>query len=137
MMPPPLPAITAFYAGLLCLLLVALAVPVSRLRMKEGIGLGDGDNRDLARAIRAHANAVEWVVPLLLLMLIAELNRAPAVLLHGCGIVLLIARVLHATGLRRTTGRSTGRFAGAGLTYLMVIVLAAWNLWTFLRLALR
>jgi uncharacterized protein len=136
MIPPPLPAITAFYAALLCLLLVALALPVSRLRMKERIGIGDGGNPELARAIRAHANAVEWVLPLLLLMLIAELNRAPALLLHACGIVLVVARVLHATGLRGSAVRSSGRTVGAGLTYVTVIVLALWNLWAFARLAL-
>ena len=137
MIPPPLPAITAFYAGLLCLLLVALALPVSRLRMSARVGIGDGGHPDLARAIRVHANAVEWVVPLLLLMLVAELNRAPALLLHACGIALLVARLLHAYGLRRTSGRSTGRMVGAGVTYLTLIVLALWNVWAFARLALR
>lgn len=104
--------------------------------MKEGIGIGDGGNSQLARAIRIHANAVEWALPVLLLMLIAELNRAPALLLHACGVVLIIARVLHAYGLRRSAGRSTGRFAGAGLTWATLLVLAVWNLWAFLRLAL-
>jgi uncharacterized membrane protein YecN with MAPEG domain len=136
MNPPPLPAITAFYAALLCLLLLALAVPISRLRITKRVGLGDGGHPELARAIRAHANAVEWIVPVLLLMLIAELNRAPAALLHACGIVLVVARVLHATGLRRAE-RSPGRFAGAGLTWVTLIVLALWNLWAFVRLALR
>ncbi len=137
MMPPPLPAITALYSALLCLLLLMLALPISRLRMRERIGIGDGDHPQLARAIRAHANAVEWVLPVLLLLLVAELNRAPPLLLHACGIVLVIARVLHAFGLSRTAGSSSGRFAGAGLTWATLAVLAAWNLWAFVRLALR
>jgi uncharacterized membrane protein YecN with MAPEG domain len=136
MMPPPLPAIAALYAALLCLLLLVLGVPISRMRMKEGIGIGDGNNRELARAIRVHANAVEWVLPVLLLLLIAELNRAPALLLHACGIALVVARVLHAIGLRGSAGRSPGRFAGAGITYVTLVVLAVWNLWAFARLAL-
>jgi hypothetical protein len=134
--PPPLPAITALYAALVAIGLFALAVPISRLRMKEGIGIGDGGNPRLARAIHIHADAVEWALPVLLLMLIAELNRAPALLLHACGVALIIARVLHVHGLRRSAGRSTGRFADAGLTWAALLALAIWNLWAFLRLAL-
>jgi uncharacterized membrane protein YecN with MAPEG domain len=137
MMPPPLPAITALYGALACLLLFVLGVSVSRERGKAGVGLGDGGNADLLRAIRAHANAVEWVLPVLLLMLVAELNRAPLLFLHVCGIALVVGRVLHALGLRRTGGLSHGRFIGTGLTWLTLVVLAAWNLWAFVRLALR
>jgi uncharacterized membrane protein YecN with MAPEG domain len=136
MMPPPLPAITALYAGLACLLLLVLGAMVSRERGRAHVGLGDGGNPELLRAIRAHANAVEWVLPVLLLLLVAELNRAPALFLHVCGIALLVGRVLHAVGLRRGAGTSTGRFAGTGLTWLTLVVLAAWNLWAFARLAL-
>jgi len=136
MMPPPLPAITAFYAALMGLWLLVLAVPVSRLRMRERIGIGDGGHGELARAIRVHANAVEWVPSVLLLMLVAELNRAPTLLLHGCGIALIVGRLLHAYGLSRSAQRSFGRFWGAGITWLTLAVLAVWNLWAFARLAL-
>ena len=132
-----MPYITALYAGLVMLLLLVLALPVSRLRGKLHIGLGDGGNPALARAIRTHANLAEWGVPVLLLLLVAELNRAPAVLLHAAGIVLVIGRLLHAFGLSRTGGASFGRMYGAGFTWLVLVVLAAWNLWAFVRLGLR
>ena len=74
-----MPSITALYAGLYALLLLALAVPISLRRMKLGIGINDGGNTELSRAIRVHANAVEWGLPILLLLLVAELNRANAV----------------------------------------------------------
>ena len=137
MNPAPMPYITALYAGLVMLLLLVLAMPVSRLRGKLHIGLGDGGNPALARAIRTHANLAEWGVPVLLLLLVAELNRAPAVLLHAAGIVLVIGRLLHAFGLSRTGGASFGRMYGAGFTWLVLVVLAAWNLWAFVRLGLR
>jgi uncharacterized membrane protein YecN with MAPEG domain len=137
MMSPPLPAITAFYAALMALWLLVLAAPISRLRHKERIGIGDGGNTDLARAIRVHANAVEWVPPVLLLMLLAELNRAPTFLLHGCGVALIVGRLLHAHGLSRNAWHSTGRFWGTGLTWATLAVLAVWDLWAFARLALR
>ncbi len=136
MMPPPLPAITAFYAALMALWFLALAVPISRRRMKERIGIGDGGNAELARAIRVHANAVEWVPSVLLLLLVAELNRAPSLLLHGCGVALVIGRLLHAYGLNRSPWHSFGRFWGTGLSWTTLAVLAVWNLWAFARLAL-
>jgi uncharacterized protein len=137
MNPAPMPYITALYAGLVMLLLLLLALPVSRLRGKLGVGLGDGGNPALARAIRAHANLSEWGAPVLLLMLVAELNRAPTVLLHAAGIVLIVGRLLHAAGLSRRGGASFGRMYGAGLTWLVLIVLAAWDIWAFVRVALR
>jgi len=137
MMSPPLPAITALYAALMALWLLVLAVPVSRLRLKERVGIGDGGHPALARAIRVHANTVEWVPTILVLLLVAELNRAPPALLHGCGIALMIGRMLHAFGLSRNAASSPGRFWGTGFTWLTLAVLAAWDLWAFARLALR
>jgi len=43
---------------------------------------------------------------------------------------------MHAAGLSRSSGHSVGRFAGIGLTWLVLIVLAVWNVVTFLRPAL-
>jgi uncharacterized membrane protein YecN with MAPEG domain len=131
-----MPAIAALYGGLVGLILLLLAVLVSRLRGELKTYLGDGGDERLARAIRVHANAVEWALPTVLLLLIAELNRAPPVLLHACGIALVVGRVLHAVGMRRTGGTSFGRFAGAALTWGALVVLALWDLWAFARLAL-
>lgn len=134
MNPAPMPAITALYAGLVGLLLILLAVPVSLLRRELKVGLGDGADERLARAVRAHANAVEWALPVLLLLLLAELNRAAPLLLHACGIALVVGRVLHAAGLSRTGGPSFGRFVGTGVTWLALVVLALWDVWAFARL---
>ena len=131
-----MPAIAALYAGLIGILLIALAAGVSRLRRRHKVGLGDGGNRDLQRAIRVHGNAVEWAVPALLLLLVAELNRAPPLLLHACGIAIVLGRVLHAFGLSRSGGVSFGRFVGTGLSWGALAVLSVWSVWAFLRLAL-
>lgn len=92
------PLITGLYAGLCGLLLLALAVRIIRLRWKFRVGTGDGGERVLAKAIRVHGNATEYVPIALLLMLLAELGGATAGLLHGCGATLVAARVLHAAG---------------------------------------
>jgi uncharacterized membrane protein YecN with MAPEG domain len=136
MNPAPMPAITALYAGLAGVLLVVLAALVSLKRRRHGIGLGDGDNRELQRAIRAHGNAVEWLVPAVLLLLVADLNRAGPVLLHLCGLAIVVGRVLHAIGLSRSGGPSFGRMMGSALSWGAVAVLAVWNVWAFVRLLL-
>jgi uncharacterized protein len=131
-----MPAITALYAGLVGVLLIVLAALVSLQRRRHKVGLGDGGNRELQRAIRVHGNAVEWAVPAVLLLLVAELNRAPSLLLHACGIAIVVGRLLHAVGLSRSAGISFGRFVGSGLSWGALALLALWSVWAFVRLAL-
>ena len=125
--------VTALYGGLCALLLLALAAQISRYRMKFKIRFGDGGNSQLLRAVRAHGNAVEWILPMLLLLLIAELNHASRILLHTCGIVFIAARVAHAVGLSGNAGVSGGRFLGTAVSWLVIVVLAAWNILAFVR----
>ena len=131
-----MPAICALYAGIIGLLLLVLAARVSYLRRSLKIGIGDGGDRVLLRAIRAHGNSVEWAIPAILFLLIAELTRAPPVFVHTCGGAIVLGRVLHAIGLSRSAGVSFGRFAGSGLSWGAVFALSAWNVWAFARLIL-
>jgi uncharacterized protein len=125
--------ITGFYAALLALLLVALAFRVIVMRWRTKTGIGDGGDRGLARAIRVHGNAIEYVPIALVLMLVAELGHSSPTLLHSCGIALVAARVLHATGLSRTSGASLERVAGTVTTFTVIAALAAVDLAAFLR----
>ena len=125
--------VTGFYAALAALLIVMLAMRVVARRWRTKTGIGDGGDRSLAKAIRVHGNAVEYVPLALVLMLIAELGHASPVLLHGCGIALCTARVLHAFGLSRTSGASLERVAGTAGTFTVIAVLAFVNLAAFLR----
>jgi uncharacterized membrane protein YecN with MAPEG domain len=90
----------------------------------------------LLRAIRAHGNSVEWAIPAILFLLVAELTRAPPLLVHLCGLAIVLGRVLHAIGLSRSAGVSFGRFVGSGLSWVAVGVLSVWNVWAFARLLL-
>ena len=129
-------AICALYAGIVGLLLLVLAARVSYLRRTLKIGIGDGGDRVLLRAIRAHGNSVEWAIPAILFLLVAELTRAPPLLVHLCGLAIVLGRVLHAIGLSRSAGVSFGRFVGSGLSWVAVGVLSVWNVWAFARLLL-
>lgn len=131
-----MPAISALYGGLIGILLLVLIARIPDIRLRHKIGLGHGDNPVLERLIRAHGNAVEWGLPAILLLLIAELNRAPVTFLHVCGIGIVVGRVLHAIGLWSRSGASPGRFLGSLLTWAAVLVLGIWNVWAFVRLAL-
>ena len=126
----PVP-ITSLYAGVLALLMVMLALGVIRLRWKFRVGLGDGGEKAMTRAIRIHGNAAEHVPVALLLLLVAELNHGRPTLLHGCGIVLVVARVLHALGLSRSAGASWQRTLGTVGTVGVIVTLAAADIAAF------
>ncbi|HQV72449.1 MAG: MAPEG family protein [Xanthomonadales bacterium] len=121
--------ITAIYAALSALLIVALSFRVIRLRLSTRTGIGDGGHQDLARRIRAHANAVEYLPLALLLLLLVEWNQTLPLIVHGFGIVLVLGRLLHAVGLSRSAGASPARFIGMLLTLLCLLGMAALLLW--------
>lgn len=122
--------VTAIYAALGALLVLALGFNVSWRRRTLGVGLGSGGEERLRLAIRAHANAVEWLPTSLLLLLLLELNGGSSALLHGFGIALLVARLGHAEGLlRHGGGVSVGRFCGTLVTWVVIGLMALRLLW--------
>jgi uncharacterized membrane protein YecN with MAPEG domain len=114
--------ITALYAGLLGLVYVLVGLPIGVLRFRTGVSLHDGGNKALAVAIRRHANFFEYVPLALLLIAMLELNGASGALVHGLGIALLIARILHPFGLDYDEMRKPLRGLGAITTTIVIIV---------------
>jgi hypothetical protein len=126
---------TALYAALLALLCCALSVRVVRLRLQLKTPLGDGGHPRLQRAIRAHANFVEYVPLGVLVLLLLELQGSAPWVLHGGGALLLLSRLLHAYGLSQTRERLAWRLAGMAGTFtvlgggalvLLLLGLPAW-----------
>lgn len=120
----PVP-VTTLYAGLNGLIALTLATLVIRQRQRTGTVLGAGGDAALEQAIRAHGNFVEYVPLILVLMLLLELGGVSAPWLHGMGIALTAARVLHGWGLARSRNRSFGRAAGFTVTWLILAAAAA------------
>jgi uncharacterized membrane protein YecN with MAPEG domain len=120
--------ITALYAAILTLILMALAINVTLHRRKLRVGLGDGSNPVMLRAVRMHGNAAEYIPIALLLMLVYELNGGAHTTLHVCGCALILGRVLHAAGLWNSDGQTPGRAIGQSLTWLTILALAGLNL---------
>lgn len=114
--------VTPLYAGILALLFFVLSMRVVQLRGPKGASLGDGGNPELMRRIRGHANFAEFVPLILLLMALLELSRFSITLLHAMGITLVVARLLHGYALSFTERFTFGRFVGAALTFLLLVV---------------
>ena len=110
------------------LLAIALGLRVIVLRLRLKVGIGEGQSRALKRAIRVHANCVEWVPFALLAIAAAELRGASEAWIWGLGGVLFVSRVGHAIGLSRSIGVSVGRSGGMVLmmgVMVVALVLAA------------
>lgn len=115
--------ITLFYAGLSGLILLGLSFQVVALRRRFQVGLGSGDQPELERAIRVHANFCEYTPMALIILLTLELSGAlPSAVVHVLGLALVLGRFLHAWGLSQTAGVSRGRFIGTLLTWTMLLV---------------
>lgn len=114
--------ITGFYGALAALLLIVLAANVIRNRGRHKVGLGDGDNPHMMRAVRIHANAVEYVPITLIVMMLFELERGAPLQLHISGIALIAGRVAHVWGLSHSSGISLGRASGIVLTFVAILI---------------
>jgi len=94
--------ITAFYASLLAALYLVLSARVIGWRRVQQVELGHGEDPELLRRMRVHANFAEYVPFVLLLMALAENMSPPRPLLHLVGIMLVVGRLVHAYGLSQT-----------------------------------
>lgn len=118
--------ITALYASLSALLIVKLSVDVIKLRRKHKVRLGDGGVDELQTAIRAQANAIEYIPITLLLILFLEMANVSLWIIHLAGIVFLVGRLLHAAGLKNNDGKR--RVLGMQITIYLLVALAVLNI---------
>ncbi len=107
------------YGALAVLLITALALNVSFTRIKEKIGNGDGNNKKLRKAIRAHINTLEHVIPFaLLLLVLSQLHlSAPNMAFYALGF--LAVRFTHSYGILFSQFKM--RQVAAGLCYLFEV----------------
>lgn len=114
----------AIYIGLNIIILLILAYLVSAARRRHKIALGDGGNEAMHRAIRAHANAAEFIpAGLAGLLALALLEpAAPLWLLHASGISLTGGRIAHGIGLSMGT-LNAGRMVGTLLSWIAYLLI--------------
>ncbi len=122
--------VAALYAGVNILLLLVLSYLVVSGRRRHKIALGVGENAAFERAVRAHANAAEYIpaglIGLAILALLVE--ATPEWLLHAAGLSLTVGRIAHAVGLH-TGVLNAGRLVGMGLTWLAYLLIGIGLIW--------
>ncbi|WAS91092.1 MAPEG family protein [Nannocystis punicea] len=118
---------TPVFAVLLLLLVTLLGVNTSITRMRLRIADGDGGDKRMTRAIRAHANALEHVLPFVLLLYFYEQSGGCAATIRWAGGLFLAARVGHAVSMLR------GPFDLRRLSATLTIALEVWLSLALLR----
>ena len=121
------PSITAFYLAILVLIYAAFALRVARLRQKNLATFSDADNATLRTAIRVHANFIEYVPIITLLVALLEMSGMAATRVHLLMGGLLLARLLHPMGMSARPGTwqfNAGRIGGILLTIAVLVATA-------------
>ncbi len=113
----------AMNIGLLILMMLGLKIYVGGSRARLKLPSGE-TSPEFNRATRVQLNAVEDVPVLMVGIAGLALLGMPAWYIHMCGLVLLVARILHAYGLASSSGFSIGRFAGTMGTLLVYLAVA-------------
>ncbi|MEZ5789449.1 MAG: MAPEG family protein [Nitratireductor sp.] len=113
--------ITALYAAVLALLMIALSTWVTLLRAKLQISILHGDSMALAERIRMHGNFIENVPMALIIMGLAETGGAPTTWVNAVGIMLVVGRLLHPLGMQHDKAATFTRIAGGLMTTLAVL----------------
>ena len=128
------PSVTGFYLALLALVYAALALQVARLRRGNRVLFGDGENVRLRCAIRVHANFIEYVPIITLLVAMLEMSGLSTIWVHVLMGALLVARLLHPLGMYSKPGTwqfSAGRVGGIVITISVLIAAALFALLRF------
>ena len=125
--------ITGLYTGLIIILVIVLAIRIALIRGQAGISIYHGGNTELGLRIRQHGNAVEIVPLALLAMAIIEVNGASELLLHGLGITLVIARILHPVGLKTDVVLTLFRAIGIFSSFGVMLIAGAVAIWQYLQ----
>ena len=118
------PSITGFYLAILALIYAVLALQVARMRRDNLVLFGDAENAKLRTAIRVHANFIEYVPIITLLVALLEMSGMTASRVHLLMGALLLARLLHPMGMSARPGTwqfNAGRVGGILLTIAVLV----------------
>ena len=114
------------FVGLSLLLVVLLAMNISRLRMMHGVANGNGGNKALTKAIRAHMNSLEHILPFTLILFVLQNQSISEWLFAVLAFGFLGLRLIHSYSmlrsifsLRRITAASTYIFELSGCALIL------------------
>jgi len=111
-------AAAGLYAGLNALILLWLTAATALVRRRHMVLIGDGGIAHLRRTMRGHANAIENIPVMLVLLGFAAALGAPVVAIHALGAAFTFGRAVHAWHFTRERAAQWQRAAGFGLSVL-------------------
>ena len=114
--------VAGLYAAVFIVMGIVLAMLVIVQRRSKLVGIGDGGDKDLARAVRVHGNFMEHMPQGFAALILLPLLGAGTTLVHVVGGLLLLGRLMHAVGLRRYSGSSTGRVGGMVISQVALLI---------------
>ena len=116
--------ITLLYASLLTILAIFLAIKVGMNRVETNIMTGEGESSMLLQSVRAHGNLIEYAPLALILLALLEMQNVSDFMLHLCGSLFFLARILHAYGVTISRESTPYRLVGAVGTWLIMLIMS-------------
>ena len=116
--------ITLLYASLLTILAIFLAIKVGMNRVDTNIMTGEGESSMLLQSVRAHGNLIEYAPLALILLALLEMQNVSDFMLHLCGSLFFLARILHAYGVTISRESTPYRLVGAVGTWLIMLIMS-------------
>jgi len=116
--------ITLLYASLLTILAIFLAIKVGMNRVDTNIMTGEGESSMLLQSVRAHGNLIEYAPLALILLALLEMQNVSDFMLHLCGSLFFLARILHAYGVTISRESTPYRLVGALGTWLIMLIMS-------------
>lgn len=115
----------ALWVGLNIFLLLVLSLLVVRQRRRHNVAFGDEGVPELAQAIRAFANATEYVPAGMIAVVMMAVVGALPLAIHISGFLLFAGRVVNAVGLSQSVSTSIPRAVGIVITWVAYVFAGA------------
>ncbi|AYF44276.1 MULTISPECIES: MAPEG family protein [Halobacteriovorax] len=113
------------YCGVLGLIYLLLTFYVIRMRWKHRVGLGHGKNEHMTKAVRIHGNYNEYVPFILMLTYFAiQKNAINLMAIHFLLGGLVLSRISHFIGLRKSAGSTIYRMFGTGVIIVALFAIS-------------
>ena len=116
--------ITPLFAALFGVFYFLLSLNVVRFRLSKQVSLGDGNDKNVERAVRIHANFIEYVPLLLLLFYFYEIITLSSTLVLFLASGLFMARVFHVIGMLKPRQWMVLRQLGALITFSVLLIIS-------------
>ena len=120
------PVYTGLFAAALMLMQMVLMGLVIKQRGTSDVLIGDGGVDAMQQAVRAHGNFIENAPTFLIGLALIELMVGANTWVIVMGSVFVLGRLLHAVGMRMTTGLSMPRLIGTIASILVTLVAAGY-----------